>query len=79
MELRSKKQSFVRKPLGKRNDLRYTTIAVKLKGKSPLLWGCLKSNVSRQFVKLDGSLNNVKYIQLMKDNLISDLDKGEIL
>ena len=30
------------------------------------------------FTKIDGNSNSVKYIMLLKDNLIADLDEGEI-
>ena len=43
-----------------------------------MIWGYIKSDGSRKLVKIDGNLNSAKYIQLLKDNLIADLDDGEI-
>ena len=30
------------------------------------------------YIKIDGNLNSAKYIHLLKDNLVPDLDEGEI-
>ena len=45
----------------------------------PVFCGYIKSDGLRNLVKIDGKLNSAKYIQFLKDNLISDLDDGEIL
>lgn len=62
---------------GKRNDLCYTMKTVKFMGKSLMLWGCIQNDDSRELAQIDGSLNNAKYIQLLKDHLIPNLDEGE--
>lgn len=50
---------------------------VKFMGKSLMLWGCIQNDDSRELAQIDGSLNNAKYIQLLKDHLIPNLDEGE--
>ena len=47
-------------------------------GESQILWGYIKSDGSRKLAKIDGNLNSAKYSQLLKDNLIPDLEEGEI-
>ena len=42
-----------------------------------MLWRCIKSDDSRKLVKIEGNFNSTKYIQLLKDNLIQDLEKGK--
>ena len=51
---------------------------MKFESKSLMLWGYIKSDGSRKLIKMDDNLNSAKYIQLLKDNLILDLDEGEI-
>lgn len=47
-------------------------------GKIPMLWGCIKKMVKKKLVKTGDSLNNAKYIQLVKEHLIADINEGEI-
>lgn len=51
---------------------------MKFRCKSLMPWECIKCDSSRKLAKIDVNLNNAKYIQLLKDNLIPDMDEGEI-
>ena len=39
-----------------------------------MFWRYIKRDISRKLIKIGVNMNSFKYIQLLKDNLISDLD-----
>ena len=41
-----------------------------------MIWRYIKSDGSGKLVESDFNLNSAKYTQLLKDNLIPDLDEG---
>ena len=54
------------------------TKTVKFVGKCLMLLAYIKIDGSIKLVKIDCNLNSTKYMQFLKNSLISDLDEGEI-
>lgn len=70
MDLHSNAREYVRPRLRERNKARYATKMVKFCYGGIMAWRCIKSEVKRKFVKVDGDLNSDNYIIIVYYDLI---------
>lgn len=78
IELHSNVREYVRRPINERNNPKYTTKTVKFGGGSIMVWGFIKGDGRRKLVKIEGTLNSAKYIEVLKSHLLQDLGDTDI-
>ena len=67
---RSDGKGYVRRPLNKSLDPRYTRPTVKHAGGGIMVWGCFSRAGVGNLVLIEGTMNQKKYLDVLKDHMI---------
>jgi len=63
-------KSYIRRPKGQRDNIRYQTPTVKHGGGSVMLWGIFSGYGLGPIVKIEGKMNGVMYRKILEENLL---------
>lgn len=61
---------FVRRPVGKRFDVRYTIPTIKHGGGSVMVWGCFSASETGPLVRIRGHLDKFQYREIMENTMV---------
>lgn len=61
---------YVRRPVGKRNDVKYLVPTVKHGGGSVMVWGCFSRDGTGPLIHVEGIMNSQVYTDIVKSNML---------
>ena len=77
-ELHGSGRVYVRRPPGHRCNPKYTIKTTGGVRKKLMVWGAIREDGERILVRITGTVNSDKYIQILKDHLLDFMYLGEI-